>query len=98
MKNKSLFKNFFEGDLSLAISFWFFGFISLTVIGVVIALIFKSMAVVRILTYPQLIYASIGIWRSSNKYKGSKFFSILAKIFIVLWNLSQFFGLLASLG
>ena len=93
-----LHKNFIEGKLSLPLSFWGFGFISLTAIGLVAVLIFPSMTFVRLVSYPFVIYVSIGIWRSSDKYKGKKIFSILAKTMIVIWNINQFLGLLVSLG
>tara|TARA_B100000780_G_C20837227_1_gene332699 strand:- start:334 stop:630 length:297 start_codon:yes stop_codon:yes gene_type:complete len=91
---KKLLNKFIQGKLSLAFSFWIFGFISLTVLSIVAALILQNMLLVRLIVYPYLIYASIGIWRSSNNYKGLKIFSILAKIMIVLWNISQFLGLI----
>lgn len=97
MKKQSFFKNFFEGKLSLALSFWVFGFISLAVLGLVTALILRNMTLVRLIVYPYLIYASFGIWRSANNYKGKKIFSILAKIAIVVWNINHFLGLLVSL-
>jgi hypothetical protein len=88
---KKLLNKFIQGKLSLAFSFWIFGFISLTVLSIVAALILQNMLLVRLIVYPYLIYASIGIWKSSNNYKGLK---ILAKIMIVLWNISQFLGLI----
>ena len=66
-------------------------------LSVVTALILPSMLLVRLIVYPYLIYVSLGIWRSSNSYKGLKVFSILAKIMIVIWNISQFLGLIAAL-
>ena len=97
MKKQSFFKNFIEVKLSLALSFWVFGFISLAVLGLVAGLILPNMAFVRLTVYPYLIYASIGIWRSSNNYKGKKIFSILAKIAIVVWNINHFLGFLIAL-
>ena len=94
---KSFFKKFIEGKLSLALSFWIFGLIGLAVLGLVAALILPSMIFVRLIVYPYLIYISLGIWRSSNNYKGFKIFSILAKIMIVIWNVSHFLGLIVAL-
>jgi uncharacterized membrane protein YqjE len=96
MKKQFFFKNFFEGKLPLALSFWVFGFISLSVLGLIAVLIYPSMRFVRLIVYPYLIYASIGIWRSSDNYKGKKIFAILAKIMIVLWNINHLLGLLVS--
>jgi len=97
MKKQSIFKNFIEGKLSLGLSFWVFGFISLAVLGLVAGLILPNMAFVRLIVYRYLIYASIGIWRSSNNYKGKKIFSILAKIAIIVWNINHFLGFLIAL-
>jgi hypothetical protein len=36
----------------------------------------------------------IGVWRSSNNYKGTKIFSILAKIMLVIWSLNFIAGLI----
>ena len=97
-KTKKTFLNkFIEGKLSLTLSFWIFGFIGLAVLSVVTALILPSMLLVRLIVYPYLIYVSLGIWRSSNNYKGLKVFSILAKIMIVIWNVSHFLGLIVAL-
>jgi len=98
MKKKHLFKKFIDGDLSLALSFWVIGLIGLLLLGLIVTLILPKMIFVRLITYPYLIYASIGIWKSSEKYKGKKIFSILAKIMVVIWNINQFFGLIFSLG
>ena len=37
---------------------------------------------------PWYIYTTVGIWRSSDRYKGPKFWSILAKIAVILGVLS----------
>ena len=94
---KTFLNKFIEGKLSLPFSFWIFGFIGLAALSIVTALILPSMLLVRLIVYPYLIYVSLGIWRSSNNYKGLKVFSILAKIMIVIWNISQFLGLIAAL-
>ena len=94
--NKYLNK-FIEGKLSLAFSFWVFGFIGLAALSIVTALILPSMLLVRLIVYPYLIYVSLGIWRSSNNHKGLKIFSILAKLMIVIWNIGQLLGLIAAL-
>ena len=94
--NKYLNK-FIEGKLSLAFSFWVFGFIGLAALSIVTALILPSMLLIRLIVYPYLIYVSLGIWRSSNNHKGLKIFSILAKLMIVIWNIGQLLGLIAAL-
>ena len=98
MKKKHLFKKFIDGDLSLALSFWVIGLIGLLLLGLIVTLILPKMIFVRLITYPYLIYASIGIWKSSEKYNGKKIFSILAKIMVVIWNINQFFCFIVQPG
>jgi hypothetical protein len=47
----------------------------------------------RILGFPYLIIASIGIWQSSDNYKGPKAWSIGAKIMVVIWIIHNIFGI-----
>ena len=87
-------KKFFEGKLSLPLSFWVFGFIGSAVIGFVGMIITQDMGMTRALALPWHIFMLIGVWRSSNNYKGSKIFSILAKIMLVIWSLNFIAGLM----
>ena len=86
-KNK-YFAEFFDGNLSLPHSYWLFGVVYSIIVGVIIAIIVVSFGMpdktINVLALPWLIYISIGIWKSSDKYKGPKFWSILAKIAVVL--------------
>ena len=86
-------KNFFEGKLSLPISFWVFGFIGSAIMGFVGMLITQDMGMTRVVALPWHIFMLIGVWRSSNNYKGPKIFSILAKIMLVIWTLNFIAGL-----
>ena len=38
-----------------------------------------------------LEFCVVGIWRSSNKYEGSKVWSVFAKIYVVVWFLSTIY-------
>ena len=87
-------KKFFEGKLSLPISFWVFGFIGSAVMGFVGMIITQDMGMTRVVALPWHIFMVIGVWRSSNNYKGTKIFSILAKIMLVIWNLNFIAGLM----
>ena len=87
-------KKFFEGKLSLPISFWVFGFIGSVVMGFVGMIITQDMGMTRVLALPWHIFMVIGVWRSSNNYKGTKIFSILAKIMLVIWSLNFIAGLM----
>ena len=39
---------------------------------------------INILIIPWAIYVSVGIWRSSDKYKGPKFWSGLVKVLVII--------------
>jgi len=87
-------KKFFEGNLSLPISFWLFGFLGSALMGFVGMLLTQDAGLMRVVALPWHIFIVIGIWRSSNNYKGLKIFSILAKIMMVIWSLNFAAGLL----
>ena len=89
--------NFYNGKLSLPISFWIFGFLGSAVIGAISLFIFQSINVGRLFAIPWQIYTLIGIWLSADNYKGLKIFPILAKIFVVLWIISNIGKLIGSM-
>ena len=87
-----LISNFIDGKITLWISFWIVGFSHPYAIGLLI-LILEELGLLQIqgtlYTVPSIllvsgIFATIGVWRSANKYKGKKIFGILAKIFMLL--------------
>ena len=99
-KNKNFFVKFWNGELSLPMSYWG--------VGVGIGILYGGLAgiftVIAGLSddalwgfiIPFQIYTVVGIWRSSNNYKGPKFWAVLAKIAIVLGVLSNFGQMLAG--
>ena len=87
-------KKFFEGKLSLPISFWVLGFIGSVIMGFIGMVITQDMGMMRVVALPWHIFMVIGVWRSSNNYKGSKIFSILAKIMLVVWSVNLIAGLI----
>ena len=89
-----LVKKFFEGKLSLPISFWVFGFIGSVIMGFIGMVITQDMGMMRVVALPWHIFMVIGVWRSSNNYKGSKIFSILAKVMLVVWSVNLIAGLI----
>ncbi len=99
-KNESFFVRFWNGELSLPMSYWgvgvglgiLFGFI----IGIFIGLVGMSEDAMWGFLIPFQIYTIVGIWRSSNNYKGPKFWAILAKIAIVIGIISNFGQMLAG--
>tara|TARA_Y200000002_G_C22223580_1_gene472593 strand:- start:42 stop:386 length:345 start_codon:yes stop_codon:yes gene_type:complete len=87
-KNKNYFMKFFDGELSLPHSYWLVGVlysigvaILITMFSIMMSLPLKTDSV---LLLPWVIFTSIGIWRSSDNYKGLKFWAILAKIAVVI--------------
>jgi hypothetical protein len=89
LKNKkNYFANFWNGELSLLVSYWVFGV--LISIGVGFSLVFFSIliglpeTIWGILILPWTLFWAVGCWRSSDKYKGLTLWSVLAKISIVL--------------
>jgi hypothetical protein len=62
--------------------------------GFVGMIITQDMGMTRVVALPWHVFMVIGVWRSSNNYKGSKVFSILAKIMLVIWSLNFIAGLI----
>lgn len=79
---------FFNGDLSLAVSFWVFG-----VVGVVLAFALFP----RVITYPWLIFVTIGVFRCADKYKGYQAYSTLSKLVMLYWHANWIWGFLNPL-
>ena len=92
-----LFLNFFDGKLSLPISFWLFGFLGSIIFGFVGMLLLQNMGLTRLFALPWHIFICVGIWKSSENYKGPIIFSVLAKIMIGIWSLNFIAGLLLAL-
>ena len=86
-----LISNFFNGNITLWKSFWIVGFCYPYIVGFffvileslglqvegTLYIVFSTMLVCQ-------IFATIGVWRSANKYKGKKIFGILAKAFMLV--------------
>lgn len=92
------YNKFINGKISLPISFWLVGLIGIMVVSLFItALLYflniLSNPLLRILGFPYLIIASIGIWQSSDNYKGPKAWSVGAKIMVVVWNIHNLLGI-----
>ena len=93
--NVNFFVKFWNGDLSLPMSYWLVGVVFSVVVGFVIVAIVIAAGLHEDAMFgfliPWYIYTTVGIWRSSDKYKGPKFWAILAKIAVIL-------GVLSALG
>ena len=98
--NNNLFVNFWNGDVSLVKSYWLVGVLLSAAFGFVSALIILSIGLhfhaVYGLIIPWLIYTTVGIWRSSDKYKGPKHWAVLAKVAVVLGIIIQFRDILTG--
>ena len=97
-KNKNFFIKFWDGELSLPMSYWGVG-LGIGILYGGIAGIFTVIAGLSDdalwgFIIPFQIYTVVGIWRSSNNYKGPKFWSVLAKIAVVIGILSNLSSLL----
>ena len=99
-KNENFFVRFWKGDLSLPMSYWGVGVGINIVIGLLIGLFVGAagMSEDAIWGYiiPFQIYTVVGIWRSANKYNGTKYWAILAKVAVVLGILSNLLSMLAG--
>tara|TARA_B100000029_G_scaffold438737_1_gene454902 strand:- start:4090 stop:4413 length:324 start_codon:yes stop_codon:yes gene_type:complete len=99
-KKKNYFIKFWDGELSLPQSYWVVGvLISIPVgalIGVFTAMINAPMNTMYAFFIPWYVYIIVGIWRSAGRYKGPKFWAILAKILMILSAIRLVVGLLTG--
>ena len=93
-KKENFFVNFWNGQLSLPMSYWGVGVGLGIIFGVIIGLFTGIMGMSDDAMWgfiiPFQIYTVVGIWRSSDRYKGPKFWAILAKVMIVIGIISNF--------
>ena len=92
------FVRFWNGDLSLPMSYWgvgvgigiIFGFL----VGAFTIAVGMSEDAMWGFFIPFQIYTVVGIWRSADKYRGTKFWAILAKIAVVFGIVSNLFSMI----
>ena len=80
-------KKFYAGDIILWKSYWLGAVLFSLVVGVAAGLIILSTGIVilgKIFYGAWTIVSAIGVWRSSDKYTGPRYWSILAKIGIIV--------------
>ena len=98
--NDNFFVRFWNGQLSLPMSYWGVGIGLGIVYGFIIAIITIGLGMSDDAMWgfiiPFQIYTVVGIWRSSDRYKGPKFWAILAKIMIIIGIISNFSSLLTG--
>ena len=100
-QNENFFVRFWNGDLSLPMSYWGVGVGIGLVFGLLIGVFTgaKGMSEDAMWGFliPFQIYTVVGIWRSADKYKGAKFWAILAKVAVVFGIVSNLFSMIAGI-
>ena len=86
--SKNFFTKFWHGDLSLPMSYWVVGIVGGIIVGVPVLILVIAAGMpdvmMNIILFPWAIYVSVGCWRSSEKYKGPKFWSGLVKVLVII--------------
>ena len=76
-------KKFWEGNVSMVISFWVFNVLIEQIIIGLLAII-VAFPLMLFMWVPYKIWAVVGVWRSAAKYKGKPIWPGLAKTYIVV--------------
>ena len=99
-QNENFFVRFWNGDLSLPMSYWGVGVGIGLVFGLLIGVFTGAAGMSEDAMWgfliPFQIYTVVGIWRSADKYKGAKFWAILAKVAVVFGIVSNLFSMIAG--
>ena len=99
-QNENFFVRFWNGDLSLPMSYWGVGVGIGLVFGLLIGVFTGATGMSEDAMWgfliPFQIYTVVGIWRSADKYKGAKFWAILAKLAVVFGIVSNLFSMIAG--
>ena len=99
-QKENFFVRFWNGQLSLPMSYWGVGVGIGLIYGFLVGMLTLSLGMSDDAMWgfiiPFQIYTVVGIWRSSDRYKGPKFWAILAKIAIVIGIISNFASLLSG--
>ena len=99
-QNENFFVRFWNGDLSLPMSYWGVGVGIGLIFGFSIGIFTVSVGMSEDAMWgfliPFQIYTVVGIWRSADKYKGAKFWAILAKVAVVFGIVSNLFSMIAG--
>ena len=99
-QNENFFVRFCNGYLSLPMSYWGVGVGIGLVFGLLIGVFTGATGMSEDAMWgfliPFQIYTVVGIWRSADKYKGAKFWAILAKVAVVFGIVSNLFSMIAG--
>ncbi len=98
-KQKGFFGKLMAGDYGLAKTYWVYGFLVNLLFSFVITLSMKTGSKALLLLFFSLgsiwsIIVMIGIWNVAKKYTGSKLWSFLARVAVILGMLSIVFQIL----
>ncbi|MHA1543668.1 MAG: hypothetical protein ACTSU8_00855, partial [Alphaproteobacteria bacterium] len=89
------FKSMMAGNERLVITYWIWGVIGTTVVsfalGFIGGLLGLPLMAAPLLTLVYWVPVAIGIWKSSDNYKGNSLWAILAKVAVVLGLISQLY-------
>ncbi len=98
--NDNFFVRFWNGQLSLPMSYWGVGIGIGIIYGFLVGIFTISIGLSEDAMWgfiiPFQIYTVVGIWRSSDRYKGPKFWAILAKIMVIIGIIFNFASLLTG--
>ena len=98
--NDNFFVRFWNGQLSLPMSYWGVGIGIGIIYGFLVGIFTISLGMSEDAMWgfiiPFQIYTVVGIWRSSDRYKGPKFWAILAKIMVIIGIIFNFASLLTG--
>ena len=99
-KNKNYFHRFWDGELSLPQSYWVVGTLLGIAVGFIIGVFTFMIGAPENTMYaffiPWYVYVIVGVWRSSDKYKGPKAWAVLAKITTILWAIRLVAGMVTG--
>ena len=91
------FKSMMAGNERLVITYWVWGVIGTFVVsfalGFIFALLGLPLIVAQLVTLGYWAPVAMGIWKSSDNYKGNSLWAILAKVAVVLGLISQLYML-----
>lgn len=80
-----MLKKVWEGNERLVLTFWLWGVVGGFIVRFVVFLLLGSMPVLAgIIVLPYQVFIWVGVWRSSDNYKGANIWALLAKILVVL--------------
>ena len=85
----NVFPRLWRGELGLARTFWFYFFLVSALANILVDVIEKGPVLLSgpfvFLVLAYLVFAAIGVWRASDRYKGPPGWGFLAKVVVGLF-------------